>query len=118
MSINDKIRRAKERRTTRVRSGVRGTLARPRLSVFRSNRAIWAQIIDDTSGRTLANATSIQLSAKDLSKKDQATKVGELLAEKAKAAGIEKVVFDRGPYLYHGRVKALADGARQGGLDF
>jgi large subunit ribosomal protein L18 len=118
MSIDDSIKRARARRTTRVRSGVQGTLERPRLSVFRSNRAIWAQIVDDINGRTLANAGSIQLSAKGLSKKDQATKVGELLAEKAKAAGIERVVFDRGPYLYHGRVKALADGARQGGLDF
>jgi large subunit ribosomal protein L18 len=118
MSISDSIKRAKVRRTKRVRSGVRGSQDRPRLSVFRSNRAIWAQIIDDTSGRTLANAASAQLTAAGLSKKDQATKVGELLAEKAKAAGINKVVFDRGPYLYHGRVKALADGARQGGLDF
>jgi large subunit ribosomal protein L18 len=106
------------KRAVRVRSKVRGTAERPRLSVFRSNRAIWAQIIDDGSGRTLASAASVHVTDKGLSKRDQATKVGELLAEKAKAAGIAKVVFDRGPYLYHGRVKALADGARQGGLDF
>lgn len=106
------------RRATRVRSKVRGTAERPRLSVFRSNRAIWAQVIDDGNGRTMASAASIHVAEKGLSKKDQATKVGELLAERAKAAGIEHVVFDRGPYLYHGRVKALADGARQGGLDF
>ena len=106
------------RRAVRVRSKVRGTAERPRLSVFRSNRAIWAQVIDDSSGRTLASAGSIHVTEKGLSKKDQAAKVGELLAERAKAAGIERVVFDRGPYLYHGRVKALADGARQGGLDF
>src|SRR5664280_773887 len=96
MSIDDSIKRARARRTTRVRSGVQGTLERPRLSVFRSNRAIWAQIIDDINGRTLANAGSIQLSAKGLSKKDQATKVGELLAEKAKAVplAIQKAIED------------------------
>ncbi len=106
------------RRAVRVRSKVRGTAERPRLSVFRSNRAIWAQVIDDASGRTLASADSKQLAEKGLAKKDQATKVGALVAERAKAAGIERVVFDRGSYLYHGRVKALADGAREGGLDF
>jgi large subunit ribosomal protein L18 len=97
---------------------VRGTAERPRLSVFRSNRAIWAQIIDDSKGHTLASAASANVTEKGLSKKDQATKVGKILAEKAKAAGVASVVFDRGPYLYHGRVKALADGAREGGLDF
>lgn len=106
------------RRAVRVRSKVRGTAERPRLSVFRSNRAIWAQIIDDSTGRTLASADSNHLAEKDLSKKDQAAKVGAVIAERAKAVGIERVVFDRGPYLYHGRVKALADGAREGGLDF
>jgi len=106
------------RRAVRVRSKVRGTAERPRLSVFRSNRAIWAQVIDDASGRTLASADSKQVTETGLTKKDQATKVGALVAERAKAAGIERVVFDRGSYLYHGRVKALADGAREGGLDF
>ena len=108
----------RQRRAVRVRAKVRGTAERPRLSVFRSNRAIWAQVIDDASGRTLASADSNHLTDKGLNKKDQATKVGELVAERAKAAGIERVVFDRGSYLYHGRVKALADGARESGLDF
>ena len=101
-----------------MRSQVRGTAERPRLSVFRSNRAIWAQVIDDTVGRTLASAGSLHVTEKGLSKKEQAAKVGEIVAQRAKVAGIERVVFDRGPYLYHGRVKALADGARQGGLNF
>lgn len=118
MSILEKKNRARERRATRVRSKVQGTAERPRLSVFRSNRGIWAQVIDDRSGRTLASAGSVHLDEKDLSKTEQASKVGMLLAERAKTAGIEKVVFDRGSYLYHGRVKALADGAREGGLDF
>jgi large subunit ribosomal protein L18 len=118
MSTTERQNSTRTRRATRVRSKVRGTAERPRLSVFRSNKAIWAQVIDDGAGRTLASAGSIHLAEKGLSKTDQATKVGELLAERAKIAGIQRVVFDRGPYLYHGRVKALADGARQGGLDF
>jgi len=118
MSVQSKLNRARARRALRVRSKVRGTPERPRLSVFRSNRAIWAQIIDDTSGRTLASAGSVHVAEKGLSKTEQAAKVGEILAERAKAVGIVRVVFDRGPYLYHGRVKALADGARQGGLEF
>lgn len=118
MSIEKNKNRARRRRTTRVRSQVRGTAERPRLTVFRSNKAIWAQVIDDTAGHTLAAAGSIHLTEAGLSKTDQAAKVGELIAQKAKAAGVESVVFDRGMYLYHGRVKALADGAREGGLDF
>jgi large subunit ribosomal protein L18 len=118
MSTRNSDNSMRARRAVRVRSKVRGTAERPRLSVFRSNRAIWAQIIDDGKGNTLASAGSIHVTDKGLSKKDLAVKVGELLAQRAKAAGIDKVVFDRGPYLYHGRVKALADGARQGGLDF
>jgi large subunit ribosomal protein L18 len=118
MSIEERKNLTRARRATRVRGKVRGTAERPRLSVFRSNRAIWAQVIDDGSGRTLASAGSVNVAEEGLSKKDQATKVGELVAQRAKAAGIERVVFDRGSYLYHGRVKALADGARQGGLDF
>jgi large subunit ribosomal protein L18 len=118
MSTEASKKRTRERRAVRVRSRVRGTADRPRLSVFRSNKAIWAQVIDDATGRTLASAGSIHLTEKGLSKTDQAAKVGEMLAARAKAAGIERVVFDRGAYLYHGRVKALADGARQGGLDF
>jgi large subunit ribosomal protein L18 len=118
MSIQDTKNRTRARRALRVRSRVRGTADRPRLSVFRSNKAIWAQVIDDATGRTLAAAGSIHLADTSLSKTDQAKKVGELVAERAKAAGVEHVVFDRGSYLYHGRVKALADGARLGGLDF
>lgn len=118
MSIEQDQNVMRARRARRVRSKVRGTGERPRLSVFRSNRAIWAQVIDDSAGRTLASAGSVHLTEKGLSKTDQAAKVGELIAERAKAAGVERVVFDRGPYLYHGRVKALADGARQGGLEF
>jgi len=118
MSIEESKIRTRARRAVRVRSKVRGTAERPRLTVFRSNRAMWAQVIDDRSGRTLASASSLNVTNKGLSKTDMAGKVGKLLAERAKAAGIEHVVFDRGPYLYHGRVKALADGAREGGLDF
>jgi len=118
MSIQERENAKRARRATRVRSQVRGTAERPRLSVFRSNRAVWAQIIDDGAGRTLASAGSVHVAEKGLSKTDQAAKVGELLAQRAKAAGIERVVFDRGPYLYHGRVKALADAAREAGLDF
>lgn len=113
-----KIEKAKQRRAKRVRSAVRGTPERPRLTVFRSNRGIWAQIVDDQSGRTLASACSRHVEETALPKKEMAAKVGELIAERAKAAGVESVVFDRGSYLYHGRVKALADGARQGGLEF
>jgi large subunit ribosomal protein L18 len=118
MSIEESKIRTRARRALRVRSQVRGTPDRPRLSVFRSNRGLWAQVIDDRNGRTLASASTKQVTDGGLSKTDQAAKVGQLLAERAKAAGIERVVFDRGPYLYHGRVKALADGAREGGLDF
>jgi large subunit ribosomal protein L18 len=118
MSAMNTSNSTRNRRATRVRSKVRGSAERPRLSVFRSNRAIWAQVIDDGKGCTLASAASVHVKDRGLSKRDQATKVGELLAERAKAAGITQVVFDRGPYLYHGRVKALADGAREGGLDF
>jgi large subunit ribosomal protein L18 len=118
MSILMKKLRAEARRATRVRSKVRGTADRPRLSVFRSNRAIWAQVIDDSRGHTLASAGSLDIKEDGVSPVDMAVKVGELVAEHARAAGIDKVVFDRGPYLYHGRVKALADGARRGGLDF
>jgi len=114
----EKKRRAEGRRAMRVRSKVRGTTDRPRLSVFRSNRAIWAQVIDDSRGHTLVSAGSLTIEDTDLSPTDMAAKVGELIAERARAAGVGQVVFDRGPYLYHGRVKALADGARRGGLDF
>jgi large subunit ribosomal protein L18 len=102
----------------RIRSKISGSLQRPRLSVFRSNKGIYAQVIDDINGKTLAAASSKDLKDFKGPKSEQATKVGTLLAERAKVAGVETVVFDRGGYLYHGRVKFLADGARNGGLVF
>ena len=101
---------------SRIRKSVNGTAERPRMSVFRSNKQIYVQIINDVTGQTLASASSLGLEA--LPKIEQAEKVGALVAEKAKAAGITAVVFDRNGYLYHGRVKALADGARNAGLNF
>lgn len=100
----------------RIRKHVNGTAERPRLSVFRSNKQIYAQVIDDVEGRTLASASSLGM--EKMPKIQQAEKVGALVAEKAKSAGVETVVFDRSGYLYHGRVQALADAARQGGLKF
>ena len=100
----------------RIRKSVNGTAERPRMSVFRSNKQNYVQIINDVTGQTLASASSLGLEA--LPKIEQAEKVGALVAEKAKAAGITAVVFDRNGYLYHGRVKALADGARNAGLNF
>jgi large subunit ribosomal protein L18 len=108
---------ARRRRHRRVRGKVTGTAERPRLVVFRSNRGIEAQLVDDLNARTLAAASWLHLKGSSGgSKADQATEVGKLLAERAKAAGIETAVFDRAGYLYHGRVKALAEGAREGGL--
>jgi len=106
------------RRRRRVRAKVRGTAERPRLSVFRSNRGIQAQLIDDVAGHTIAAVNWTEGDLKELKSMDQAKQAGELLAERAKAAGVESVVFDRGGYRYHGRVKALADGAREKGLTF
>jgi len=107
------------RRRRRVRAKVRGSAERPRISVFRSNRGIEAQLVDDQTGRTLAAASWISLGKSFKGDKSaQAAEVGKLLAANAKQAGVEAVVFDRGGYLYHGRVKALADGAREGGLQF
>ena len=113
------VREARIRRHRRVRKGVSGSAERPRLVVFRSNRGIEAQLIDDAAGKTLAAASSLGL-AKSFkgNKVAQAAEVGKALASAAKSAGIETAVFDRGGYLYHGRVKALADGAREGGLKF
>jgi large subunit ribosomal protein L18 len=106
------------RRRKRVRSKISGTAERPRLSVFRSNRGVFAQLIDDRSGATVAAVNWIEPDLRKLSPMDQAKRVGELLAERAKAAGVTSCVFDRGGYRYHGRVQALADGAREGGLQF
>ena len=100
----------------RIRKSVNGTAERPRLSVFRSNKQIYAQVINDLTGTTLVSASSLGMET--MPKKEQAAKVGELVAKKAVDAGIEKVVFDRNGYLYHGRVKELADAARKGGLNF
>jgi large subunit ribosomal protein L18 len=104
------------RRRRRVRAKVRGTAERPRISVFRSNRGISAQLIDDEQGRTLAAATWTEPDLRGLGRMEQATRVGALLAERAAAAGVQRALFDRGGYRYHGRVKALADGAREAGL--
>jgi large subunit ribosomal protein L18 len=109
---------ARLRRRRRVRAKVRGTADRPRLSVFRSNRGIGAQLIDDVAGHTVAAVNWTEADLKSMKAMEQASKAGQLLAERAKAAGVESVVFDRGGYRYHGRVKALADGAREGGLSF
>ena len=100
----------------RIRKNVNGTAERPRMSVFRSNKQIYVQVINDLTGHTIASASSLGLEA--MPKTEQAEKVGALIAEKAKAAGVTSVVFDRNGYLYHGRVKALADAARNAGLNF
>ena len=113
------VREARLRRHRRVRAKVHGTAERPRLVVFRSNRGIEAQLVDDDAGKTLASASHLAL-AKSFKgdKTAQAEAVGKALAAAAKKAGVNTCVFDRGGYLYHGRVKALADGAREGGLSF
>jgi large subunit ribosomal protein L18 len=106
------------RRRRRVRAKVRGTAERPRLAVFRSNKGVQAQLIDDVAGHTLAAVNWTESDLRELGRMEQATRAGALLAERAKSAGVESVVFDRGGYRYHGRVKALADGAREAGLRF
>ena len=118
MAINKEERRANIKK--RIRRKISGTAARPRMSVFRSNKQIYVQIINDEIGKTLVAARSREngIETEKITKIEQAAKVGALIAEKAKAAGIETVVFDRNGYLYHGRVKALADAARNGGLKF
>jgi len=113
------VRDARLRRHRRVRGKVQGTAERPRLVVHRSNRGITAQLVDDLSGKTLASASWLALkNSFKGDKSEQAAEVGKLLATSAKQAGVESCVFDRAGYLYHGRVKALADGAREGGLKF
>ena len=106
------------KRHARVRGKISGTAERPRLSVFRSEKHIYAQIIDDVAGNTLVAASSVEKDFGPGSNKEAARKVGKLVAERALAKGIEEVVFDRGGYIYHGRVKQLAEGAREGGLKF
>jgi large subunit ribosomal protein L18 len=115
-------RLARQRRHARVRKHVQGTVERPRLCVFRSLKHIYAQVVDDTQQHTLISASTldpeVQAAAAGKDKAGQAAVVGEVLAERAQAAGIKRVVFDRGGYRYHGRVKSLADAAREGGLEF
>ncbi|MFZ0380581.1 MAG: 50S ribosomal protein L18 [Solirubrobacteraceae bacterium] len=106
------------RRRRRVRAKIHGTAERPRISVFRSNRGIFAQLIDDDTGRTIASVQWTEAELRGLGPMEQAQRAGGLLAQRAVAAGISGAVFDRGGYQYHGRVKALADGAREGGLAF
>ncbi|MDR3141215.1 MAG: 50S ribosomal protein L18 [Tannerellaceae bacterium] len=111
----------KETRRLKIKKGIRGKISgtpeRPRLTVFRSNKQIYAQVIDDTTGKTLAAASSLKLGEK-APKKELAAKVGEIIAKSAQEAGVQAVVFDRNGYLYHGRIKELADAARNGGLKF
>jgi large subunit ribosomal protein L18 len=114
--LSKPAKRLKRRR--RVRAKVTGTAERPRISVFRSNKGICAQLIDDDRGHTIAAVNWTEDGVRELRATEQARRVGELLAERAKAAGVETAVFDRGGYQYHGRVKALAEGAREGGLAF
>jgi large subunit ribosomal protein L18 len=106
------------RRRRRVRARIRGSAERPRLSVYRSNRGVFAQLIDDDTGRTLASVSWTEDELRKLGSMEQAKRVGQLLAERAKAAGVETCVFDRGGYRFHGRVAAIAEGAREGGLKF
>ncbi len=106
---------SRKRIHNRIRNKIKGTSERPRLCVYRSNKSIYCQIIDDLKGETIASASSLKASGPGL---EQAVAVGKEIAEKAVAAGVKAVVFDRGGYLYHGRVKALADSAREGGLHF
>ena len=115
MAFNKAARRQRIR--YKIRKKVSGTKARPRLSIFRSNKFTYAQLIDDNSGHTLASASSKELTESS-SKTDNAKAVGKLIAERTLALGINTVVFDRSGYLYHGRVKSLAEGAREGGLNF
>lgn len=122
MAANVEKVEARQKRSRRVRAKIRGTAERPRLTVFRSNRNIFAQIVDDGSGATLASASTLdkgfRKKPKESFTKETARGVGLRIAELAKEKNIAKVVFDRGPYLYHGKIKALGDAAREGGLEF
>ena len=120
--MSAKSQKARKKRHRRVRARITGTSERPRLNVFRSLSHIYAQVIDDSVGHTLAAASTLDTEVagqiEDKGRKEQAEVVGQVVAERAKKAGIEEVIFDRGGYRYHGRIKALADGAREGGLKF
>jgi large subunit ribosomal protein L18 len=111
-------RQRRLRRRRRVRARIVGSAERPRLSVYRSNRGVFAQLVDDGKGNTVAAVNWTEPELRKLTASEQAKRAGELLAERAKAAGVESCVFDRGGYQFHGRVKALAEGAREGGLKF
>ena len=117
MSVRTK-HQARLRRHRRVRAKVAGTPERPRLAVYRSNARIYAQVIDDRAGHTVASASSLDKDIAGAKRSEQAALVGKLVAERAKAAGVQRIVFDRGGYLFHGRVKRLADAARENGLEF
>jgi large subunit ribosomal protein L18 len=117
MTVQTKPQR-RMRRRRRVRAKIRGSAERPRLSVFRSNRGMFAQLIDDDAARTIASVSWTEAELRGLSPLEQAKQAGETLAGRAKEAGVESCLFDRGGYRYHGRVKALAEGAREGGLRF
>src|ERR1700710_854008 len=117
MTVTTK-RQQRLRRRRRVRSQIVGTAERPRLSVYRSNRGVFAQLIDDSKGHTVAAVNWIEPDLRKLTASEQAKRAGELIAERGKAAGVDTCVFDRGGYQYHGRVQALADGARESGLKF
>ncbi len=116
MATKKDLRRLRIKRS--IRKKISGTGVKPRLSVFRSNTGIYAQIIDDIAGKTIISASSVELKSQKGTKSELSKSVGLRIAEKAKSNGISEVVFDRGGYLYHGRVKALAEGAREGGLKF
>ena len=116
MALSKQDRRLRIR--NRIRKTVKGSASVPRLSVFRSNKDIYVQLINDEDGKTLLSGSSLKMDAKGKTKVEIANEVGKAFAEKAKEAGIEKIVFDRGGYLYHGRIKSLAEGARDGGLKF
>jgi len=118
MSRQSRLQTRRKRRAFRVRNRVRGDTARPRLTVFRSNKHIYAQLIDDSTGRTLCASSSRSVCGKYGGTMDHAKQVGSDLAEKAKSLSITKVRFDRGPYRYHGRIRALADAVREKGLEF
>jgi large subunit ribosomal protein L18 len=117
MTVQTKPQR-RMRRRRRVRAKIRGSAERPRLSVFRSNRGMFAQLIDDDAARTIAAVSWTEPELRELSPLEQSKRVGEMLARRAKEAGVESCLFDRGGYRYHGRVQALAEGAREGGLRF
>ena len=117
MSVQTKPQR-RYRRRRRVRSKIRGSATRPRLSVFRSNRGMFVQLIDDDAARTIASVSWTEPELRELAPREQAERAGEILAQRAKEAGVEACLFDRGGYRYHGRVQALAEGAREGGLRF